>query len=169
MLAPGERQTGSCKLLGEHVQQRKKKSCWRTHSNCLSCSSRSRLCPSGSRKQQGIWQLSSVMVRLSLVASMITRLSSDSLSYSSMSAPLRVRQSSSSSTRPDRETGALGRGFIFLLALWAGREEGACVRARWMGRERRNYTLKYSICIDEMLKCSLERVGHDKSRFGVVV
>ena len=37
------------------------------------------------------------------------------------------------------------------------------------GRERRNYTLKYSICIDEMLKCSLERVGYDKSRFVVVV
>ena len=30
---------------------------------------------------------------------------------------LRVRQSSSSSTRPARETGALERGFIFLLAL----------------------------------------------------
>ena len=27
MLAPGVRQTGSCKLLGEHVKQRKKKSC----------------------------------------------------------------------------------------------------------------------------------------------
>ena len=61
--------------------------------------------------------LSSVMVRLSLVASMITRLSPDLLSYSSMSAPLRVRQSSSSSARPARETEALGRGFIFLLAL----------------------------------------------------
>ena len=44
-------------------------------------------------------------------------LSSYPLSYSSMSAPLTVRQSSSSSTRPARETGALGRGFIFLLAL----------------------------------------------------
>ena len=38
-----------------------------------------------------------------------------------------------------------------------------------MGRERRSSTLKDSICIDEMLKCSLERVGHDESRFVVVV
>ena len=37
------------------------------------------------------------------------------------------------------------------------------------GRERRSSILRYSICIDEMLKCSLERVGHDESRFVVVV
>ena len=53
--------------------------------------------------------LSSVMARWSLEASMITRLSSDPLPYSSMSAPLRVRQFYSSSTRPARETGALRR------------------------------------------------------------
>ena len=29
--------------------------------------------------------------------------------------------------------------------------------------------MKDSICIDEMIKCSLERVGHDESRFLVVV
>ena len=37
------------------------------------------------------------------------------------------------------------------------------------GGERRSYTLNDSICIDEMLKCYLERVGHDESRFVVVV
>ena len=50
MLTPGVRQTGSCILLDEHVQQQKKTS-------CLSCSSWSRLCPSGSRNQEGIRQI----------------------------------------------------------------------------------------------------------------
>ena len=63
--------------------------------------------------------LSVVMVRFILVDNMITRLSQDPLSYSRMSALLRLRQSSSSSCRTEREVGALGQGFIFLLALWA--------------------------------------------------
>ena len=52
---------------------------------------------------------------------------------------------------------------------WSRQGSRSLCRSSLEGRERRNYTLKYSICIDEMLKCSLERVGHDKSRFVVVV
>ena len=37
------------------------------------------------------------------------------------------------------------------------------------GGERRSPTLKDSICIEKMLKCYLERVGHDESKFVVVL